>query len=243
MADFDPQAAPTGPVPATPGPTLPPGPPPPAAAWGPPPGAPGMPPGVLGVPPGVPPGGELPPGPMPPQPPRKRHTWMWVAIGAGALVILCAGAVVTGAVLSVRGYHRAHRQISAALGQPAQDGQLMFTADKVTCGVTEVGPPEDYVTPTGQFCVVELNIRNVGTGPAIFADALQEAYAANGDRYGTDSAAGLFANPDPTIFFNDINPGIDVKALVVYDIPKGGDITRLELHESPGSKGVLIKVR
>jgi hypothetical protein len=168
---------------------------------------------------------------------------MWIGITAGVLALLCVGTAVTGVIIGVRGYHRAHQQATAGLGQPAQDGQLMFTANKITCGVNAVGPPEDYVTPTGQFCVVSLDIRNVGTGPAIFADALQEAYAANGDRYGTDSAAGLYANPDPTIFFNDINPGIDVHAMVVYDIPKGANITRLELHESPGSRGVLIKVR
>jgi hypothetical protein len=207
---------------------------------GPPAGPPAGPP--LGPPAGPVPGFGVGAGPPEPRQ-RPSRLMLWTVVGAAVLAVLCVGAAVVGVIAGVRSYNRSHEQATAAIGQPARDGQFMFTADKVTCGLKQVGPPDDYLTPTGEFCVVELNVRNVGTGPAIFADALQEAYAPNGNRYATDSAAGLYANPDPTIFFNDINPGIDVKALVVYDIPTGGGIARLELHESPGSRGVMIKVR
>jgi Domain of unknown function (DUF4352) len=175
-------------------------------------------------------------------PPPHGHRTLWIVLAAcAAAVIVIAGATV-GVIAATHALRHSDRPTTAAVGQPGRDGSLQFTAEKVTCGVGQVGPPDDYVTPTGQFCVVELKIRNVGTGPTIFSDALQEAYAPNGNRFSTDSEAILYANPDPTIFLTDINPGIALTADIVYDIPVGQRIARLKLHSSPDTRGVEINV-
>src|SRR5262249_40358455 len=146
---------------SSPAAVTPPGPVPPGAV---PPG-PVTPPGP--VPPGPVPPGPVPPGAVPPgAPPRRRRRGMlWTIVAVSVLAGLCVAGVVVGSVAGFRAYHRSHHQAAAGMGQPARDGEFMFTADKVTCGLSQVGPPDDYLTPTGEFCVVQLDIRNVGTGP------------------------------------------------------------------------------
>ena len=43
-------------------------------------------------------------------------------------------------------------------------------------------------------------------------------------------------------FLEDINPGNSVKGIVVFDIPKDGQIVKLELHDSAFSGGVVVNV-
>jgi hypothetical protein len=182
------------------------------------------------------------PGAPQPVPAPRGHRTLWIVLAACTAAVIVIGGVTAGVVAATHALRHSNRPATAAVGQPGRDGALQFTAKKVTCGIGRVGPPYDYVTPTGQFCVVELKIHNVGTGPAIFSDALQEAYAPNGNRFSTDSEAVLYANPDPTVFLTDINPGIALTADIVYDIPVGERIARLKLHSSPDTRGVVINV-
>jgi hypothetical protein len=199
--------------------------------------------------PTAPPGAQPPvpppfvPGPPQPVPaPSHGHRTLWIVLAACTAAVIVIGGATVGVIAATHALRHSDRPTTAAVGQPGRDGSLQFTAKKVTCGVRQVGPPEDYVTPTGQFCVVELKIRNVGTGPAIFSDALQEAYAPNGNRFSTDSEAVLYANPNPTVFLTDINPGIAFTADIVYDIPVGERIARLKLHSNPDTRGVVVNV-
>ena len=197
----------------------------------------------LGAQPPPPPMPPAVPGPPPPMPPPSHgHRTLWIVLAACTAAVIVIGGATVGVIAATHALRDSGRPATAAVGQPGRDGSLQFTAERVTCGVDQVGPPDDYLTPTGQFCVVELKIRNVGTGPAIFSDALQEAYAPNGNRFGTDSEAILYANPDPTIFLTDINPGIALTADIVYDIPVGQRIARLKLHSDPDTRGVVINV-
>jgi Domain of unknown function (DUF4352) len=177
----------------------------------------------------------------PPPPPRSRLPVI-VSVVAGVLVLALMAGVAVATVVGVRRYRQDHRQTTVAMRQPVRDGAFRFTADEMQCGLHEIGPPDDYQSPTGQFCVITLTIKNVGTAPAIFADAIQKAYGADGVWFGSDSEAAFYANPDPDIFFNDINPGNTVRALVVYDIPPAGHILRLEVHENPTTRGAVIKL-
>jgi Domain of unknown function (DUF4352) len=194
-----------------------------------------------GSPPGTPPP-FVPSGAPPLPPPPRGHRTLWIVLAACVAAVVVIGGITVGVIAATHALSHSDRPTTAAVGQPGRDGSLQFTAEQVTCGVDQVGPPDDFVTPTGQFCVVELKIRNVGTGPAIFTDAIQEAYAPNGNRFSTDSEAILYANPDPTIFLTDINPGIALTADIVYDIPVGERIARLKLHSTPDTRGVLINV-
>jgi hypothetical protein len=161
---------------------------------------------------------------------------------AGLVVLGClAGAILTTAS-AIRKYRGGPPKASVGMDQPVRDGVFEFTADRMTCGVQAIGSAGDLESPTGQFCVITLTVQNVGTAPAVFADSIQKAYGPGGVWFGADSSAALYANPDPTVFMNEINPGNSVKVLVVYDIPTSGRILRLEVHENPDTRGAIIKI-
>ena len=205
-------------------------------------------PARLGPPPlGPPPLGPGPapnPGPASPPPKRSRPKHLALILSlVGAAILLGLTAIVALAVSTgVRAINATAVQTSVGMDEPVRDGVFQFTANGVRCGVQEIGTPDDYQQPTGQFCVITLTIKNVGTSPGVFADAIQRAYGPGGVWFSSDSAAAFYANPDPTIFLNDINPGNHVKALVVYDIPPSGHILRLEVHENPSTRGAIINI-
>ncbi len=55
---------------------------------------------------------------------------------------------------------------------------------------------------------------------------------AAGQKYEADGAAGIHLEEDSRAFLEDINPGNSVNGIVVFDIPKDGQIVKLELHDS-----------
>ncbi|MFB9547363.1 DUF4352 domain-containing protein, partial [Micromonospora sagamiensis] len=92
----------------------------------------------------------------------------------------------------------------------------------------------------GQFCLITVNVKNIGKEAQMFDGSSQKAYAADGTEYSADSGAAMYANKNAETFLNDINPGNQVTGVVVFDIPKNVKLTKLELHDSPFSGGVDV---
>lgn len=131
----------------------------------------------------------------------------------------------------------------AKVGTPVRDGKFQFTVTKVRCGVPSVGPQDFGQTAQGQFCLVTLKVENIGDKPQTLDASSQEGYDQAGHKLDADASAGIYANPaGGGAFLNDINPGNALTAVVVYDIPKTGKLTRLELHDSPFSGGVTVQL-
>ena len=130
----------------------------------------------------------------------------------------------------------------AKIGVPARDGKFEFTVQKVKCGVTKVGTSMVGDTAQGQFCLVTVKVKNIGKEAQLLDDSSQKGYAANGTEYSTDSEAGLYANPEQSTFFNEINPGNQVTGVLVFDIPKNVKLTKLGLHDSAFSGGVTVQI-
>jgi MFS family permease len=173
---------------------------------------------------------------------RRMHLALILSIVGGVVLLACLGGAVTIAAFGARSYHREHQQAAVGMYQPVRDGSFQFTADAMRCGVQAIGSPDEEQSPLGQFCVITLTIMNVGSAPALFAESIQEAFGAGDVRFSADATAALYANPDPTIFQNLINPGNTVRAVIVYDIPRSGRIMRLEVHENPSTRGAVIKI-
>ncbi|MGW1060612.1 DUF4352 domain-containing protein [Micromonospora rubida] len=129
---------------------------------------------------------------------------------------------------------------TAKVGQPARDGKFEFTVKSAKCGVAKVGSDLLGEQAQGQFCLVTVNIKNIGKEAQMFDGSSQKAYAADGTQYSSDSAAALYANKNAETFLNEINPGNQVSGVVVFDVPKKVKLTKLELHDSPFSGGVDI---
>ncbi|RZT79074.1 uncharacterized protein DUF4352 [Micromonospora violae] len=129
---------------------------------------------------------------------------------------------------------------TAKIGQPARDGKFEFTVKSSKCGVAKIGSDLLGQKAQGQFCLVTLNVKNIGKEAQMFDGSSQKAYAADGTEYSADSGAAIYANKNAETFLNDINPGNQVNGVVVFDIPKNVKLTKLELHDSMFSGGVDV---
>ncbi|MEH0972795.1 DUF4352 domain-containing protein [Micromonospora sp. CPCC 205546] len=173
---------------------------------------------------------------------RKTTTF---ALLATAVVALGCGAGGTDAASSsgdsgraAKGEEKAAK--TAKIGQPARDGKFEFTVKSSKCGVAKVGDSVLGEKAQGQFCLVTINVKNIGKESQMFDGSSQKAYAADGTEYSADTGAAVYANQNAETFLNDINPGNQVTGVVVFDIPKKVKLTKLELHDSPFSGGVTV---
>jgi Domain of unknown function (DUF4352) len=209
-----------------------------------------------------------PPGLYPQQPvPAKRgiSTGGTVAIVVGSLIALCCvGGIVTslaggdnsGGTDSVTTAERpdgvdqqAKAPANAApakkkpgIGAPVRDGKFEFVVTSQKCGVPRVGGQYLNHNAQGQFCLIAVTVKNIGDVPQTLDASSQKAFNTAGQELAADGEASIYANEDHQTFLNQINPGNSVKAILVFDIPKGAALQRLQLHDSPFSGGVEVSL-
>lgn len=133
---------------------------------------------------------------------------------------------------------------SAGIGQPVRDGKFEFTVKSVSCGKTTVGTNE-YLTKNaqGQFCLLNLTIKNIGNEPQTFFADNQYLFNAANQKFSADGTATIYANEQNTTWLNEINPGNSVEGSVVFDLPKDTTPTYAELHDSAFSDGVKVSLQ
>jgi hypothetical protein len=172
----------------------------------------------------------------------------------GAVVLLCCGAgVVFFAIGSSKlpsstadtgggGGGGGGGAATVGLNQPARDGKFEFTVTGVQCGVASVGSDAFGKKAQGQYCKVNVAVRNIGNEARTFSASNVYAYNTAGQKYDADGAATLYLGEDARSFLEDINPGNSVNGVVLFDIPQGQTITKIELHDSSFSGGVTVTV-
>ena len=89
---------------------------------------------------------------------------------------------------------------------------------------------------------MRLRVRNLGKDPQTLTDSAQKAIGADGVEYPTDTAATLDLTGRTSIWLTNMNPGHALNGGIVFDIPKGARIVRLELHDTAFSDGVIVAV-
>jgi hypothetical protein len=159
-----------------------------------------------------------------------------VALGCGAGAADNATGSGSG---GAKGEEKAAAQ-TAKIGQAARDGKFEFTVKSAKCGVAKIGTDLIGDKAQGQFCLITVNVKNIGKEAQMLSDSSQKAYAADGTEYSTDTAAAIYANKDAETFLNEINPGNQLTGVLVFDIPKNVKLAKLELHDSPFSGGVTV---
>ncbi|TWJ06359.1 uncharacterized protein DUF4352 [Stackebrandtia albiflava] len=127
------------------------------------------------------------------------------------------------------------------IGEEAEDGTFAFTVNQVQTGVPSVGDEFTGTSAQGEYVVIDLNVRNIGDSPATVYDTDQYLIDSAGQTYNVDSDATFAVDPEAA-WYNDINPGNQVIMPLVYDVPPGTDIDRLELHDSTFSDGVEVSI-
>lgn len=104
----------------------------------------------------------------------------------------------------------------AALGTPVTSGDLEFTLSTFKCGVS-VSSLGSKVEPQGQFCVLEVTVKNVGKKEAFLSDGDITLVGANELEFSASSDTFFV---EGVLMFETINPGNKVAGKVYYDVPQ-----------------------
>jgi hypothetical protein len=128
------------------------------------------------------------------------------------------------------------------IGSAVRDGKFEFVVKGQKCGVARVGSEFLNQTAQGQYCLITMTIRNISDQPQTFSDSNQLGFNPAGAKYSSDTVASLYSNEGNQTFYAEINPGNQVTGTVVFDIPKGMKLGKLELHDSAFSGGVDVRL-
>jgi hypothetical protein len=127
------------------------------------------------------------------------------------------------------------------MGSPVRDDKLEFTAEAIECGISEFHNAYYAAKAKGEFCSVSLTVANVvDEWQQMFSDN-QYAIDAHGRRFLPDRDIS-YEPTDSAPLFLRIFPGTDARGRMYFDVPKGSKITKLELHDSLDSLGVVIRL-
>lgn len=137
---------------------------------------------------------------------------------------------------------------SAKLNQPADDGKFRFTITGFACGATKITQPDNsYVTSQaqGNFCVMNLTVKNIGNVAQSFHSSNQYIYNASNNQYSYSLVASVHANPSNSRFSasENLNPGLTISGIVVFDVPKNVTPVYAILHDSGASSGVKVSLK
>lgn len=132
---------------------------------------------------------------------------------------------------------------TAKIGEAVRDGKFEFVVKNIECGKSSVGP-DQYLTKNaqGQFCLLTLNVKNIGDKQQYFSEGDQKLLNSAGQQYSPDSTATLYHSNNSDVFLAQINPGNSVEGVLVFDIPKDQTPTTAELHDSSFSGGVKVSL-
>jgi eukaryotic-like serine/threonine-protein kinase len=121
----------------------------------------------------------------------------------------------------------------------ARDGKLEFTVTSVSCNHATVGKPPFQFRAGGQFCLVRLQVRNISSRSwTMFPN--QFLIDTVGDSHRMDVRAGIAVSSQRLL--EQLEPGERVSGTLVFDLTRSVRPERLELHDSPLSGGVGIRV-
>lgn len=130
---------------------------------------------------------------------------------------------------------------AAGLNQPVRDGKFEFTVTGEDCSKNTIGEDPLSKTAQGTFCVVSVTVQNIGDKAQLLDASSQKAFDAAGREFSADGSAAMYFG-DSNTFLDQLNPGSTVQGQIVYDVPVGTQLTKLELHDSPFSGGVDVKL-
>ncbi|GAA1075985.1 DUF4352 domain-containing protein [Tsukamurella spumae] len=208
--------------------------------------------------PGQPGSGQYTPGqpqpyPAPPAPPaKKKRKWPWIVLAVIAFIIVVS--VATGGgnkddAASTAGGTAAPTAAktdpkAAGLNAAVRDGKFEFVVTGVEPGLSEVGDnPYLAKKAQGQFVIVSMTVKNIGTKPQSFSPSSQKLKDTQGRTFESDSMAQIALGDSDVPVWDNINPGNTVQVKVVFDMPKDATPATIELHDSMFSGGAKVTLK
>jgi hypothetical protein len=116
-----------------------------------------------------------------------------------------------------------------------QEGTLEYTVNSLDCRAAVAG-----ATPKGHFCTVRIKVRNIGGTTRTPGISFAQAFDAQSVAYLADAVAEVRADAAGASLLDELKPGAQVTAPLIYDLPATATITSLLLRESPSAPGIKI---
>lgn len=106
---------------------------------------------------------------------------------------------------------------TVGVGEPLKVGDVVFTINSQK-KASNVGGQYGQ-NAKGEFVILNVTVKNEGK-EAITTDSSFFKLLSGDITYEADSTAGIYANDDADFFYQSVNPGIEQKGNIVFDIPK-----------------------
>lgn len=134
------------------------------------------------------------------------------------------------------------RAVGVGVGTNVRDGNFEFVVTGVERpGKTYPGKLQTTLTARGEFVIVRVNVTNIGKQEQGLDSQSQFLFNDKGQTIEPSSA--ILYTKDALKFVQLIEPNNTVKgAPVVFDVAPGTKIVNIELHDSPCSQGVKVKL-
>lgn len=175
-----------------------------------------------------------------------RRPWFkkkrFILLAVIALIIIIAIASNSGGSGSTSGGASSSGAKAVGLNQPVKDGKFQFTVTGIDCSKNTIGVDPVSTKANGTFCIVSMTVQNIGNQAQTLDATSQYGYDAQGKKYSTDTKSEFYLPNAGGALFNQLNPGSSVTGQIVYDVPAGTKLTKLELHDSVLSGGVDVNL-
>jgi Domain of unknown function (DUF4352) len=128
------------------------------------------------------------------------------------------------------------------MGTKVRDGKFEFIVTGVESpGKTLAGKTGKTLTAQGEFVIVRVNVTNIGKEALTPNCACQLLSDSTGQKFKPSSA--ILSTKEALKFVQLIEPGQTVKGvLVLFDVAPGTKVVNIELHDTPLSPGVKVKL-
>ena len=173
----------------------------------------------------------------------KRHAISpaspWIA--GGVLALLAIG--VAGCSSGDKNDKAAPAPASAAASgaaPSAAEGTFAFTVTGSKCGVKSVGPADLEQKATGQYCLVDVSVKNVGTQATLLDGGAQKGVDTQGKEYPVADLATVYLNEKSPTLLEEIKPGAEVKGVLPFQVPATTKLAAVVLHGSSSTPGVRV---
>jgi hypothetical protein len=130
----------------------------------------------------------------------------------------------------------------AVIGTMVRDGTFAFVVTGVERpGKTLAGKVGSTLTARGEFVIVRVDVTNISDAVQRLGCSCQYLFNDKGQQIAPSPA--ILSTKDALKYVQWINPGDTVKnASVLFDVTPGTKVVNVELHDSPSSQGVRVKL-
>jgi len=173
----------------------------------------------------------------------KRKRWPWIVTALIVVIALGSGAYAAAGDDDDPVTAAASAGAEAVrLNRAGTDGAFTVAVTGLRCGVATVGPAELPQRAKGEFCLVDVAVKNAGKGSRLLDGSEQRAVDANERAYAVDDRAAAFLNDSLPSLLDEIPANSTVRGVLPFDVPAGTRLSALLVHESSDTHGARISL-